>query len=90
MWQAAAEEFQASREAVTVCDYSSFTKHDLWSAGREVVDFLQMLCSNDVDVPVGHIIHTGMQNQWGGYENDCSVARLAENRYYCLLPEYSS
>ena len=34
----------------------------------------------DVDVPVGHIIHTGMQNQWGGYENDCSVARLADNR----------
>ena len=22
----------------------------------------------------------GMQNQYGGYENDCSVARLAENR----------
>jgi pyruvate dehydrogenase phosphatase regulatory subunit len=85
-FQAAAEEFQASREAVTVCDYSSFAKHDLWSAGREVVDFLQMLCSNDVDVPVGHIIHTGMQNQWGGYENDCSVARLAENRYMLMSP----
>jgi len=85
-FQAAAEEFQASREAVTVCDYSSFAKMDLWSAGREVVDFLQKLCSNDVDVPVGHIIHTGMQNQWGGYENDCSVARLADNRYMLMSP----
>ena len=34
--QAAAEEFQASREAVTLCDYSSFAKMDLWSAGTEV------------------------------------------------------
>ena len=45
-----------------------------------MVDFLQYMCSNDVDIPIGHIVHTGMQNQWGGYENDCSVARLAENR----------
>ena len=44
------------------------------------VEFLQKMCSNDVDIPVGHIVHTGMQNQWGGYENDCTVTRLAENR----------
>jgi len=85
-FQASAEEFQATREAVSLCDYSSFAKMDLWSAGREVVDFLQMLCSNDVDIPVGHIVHTGMQNKWGGYENDCSVARLAENRYMLMSP----
>jgi len=85
-FQAAAEEFQASREAVTLCDYSSFAKMDLWSSGREVVDFLQYLCSNDVDIPIGHIVHTGMQNQYGGYENDCSVARLAENRYMLMSP----
>jgi len=85
-FQAAAEEFQASREHVTLCDYSSFAKMDLWSAGHEVVDFLQYMCSNDVDIPIGHIVHTGMQNQWGGYENDCSVARLAENRYMLMSP----
>ena len=36
-FQAAAEEFQATREAVSLCDYSSFAKMDLWSSGREVV-----------------------------------------------------
>ncbi len=51
------------------------------SAGREVVDFLQYVCSNDIDRPVGNIIHTGMQNENGGYENDCSVVRLGDNRY---------
>jgi len=85
-FQAAAEEFQATREGVSLCDYSSFAKMDLWSGGREVVDFMQNLCSNDVDIPVGHIVHTGMQNKWGGYENDCSVARLAENRYMLMSP----
>jgi len=85
-FQAAAEEFQATREAVSLCDYSSFAKMDLWSGGTEVVDFLQRLCSNDVDIPVGHIVHTGMQNKWGGYENDCSVARLANNRYMLMSP----
>ncbi len=62
-------EFIASREAVSLCDYSSFAKMDLWSAGREVVDFLQYMCSNDVDIEIGSMVHTGMQNEDGGYEN---------------------
>lgn len=52
----------------------------LKSAGREVVDFLQKVCSNDVDCTVGRVVHTGMQNHNGGFENDCSVVRLAHNR----------
>ncbi|KAF9412520.1 hypothetical protein HW555_008989 [Spodoptera exigua] len=64
-------EYWACRERVGLADYSSFTKIDIQSQGREVVDMLQYLCSNDVDVPVGSIIHTGMQNERGGYENDC-------------------
>ena len=79
-FQAAAEEFQATRETVSLCDYSSFAKIDLWSSGLEVKEFLQMMCSNNVDIPVGSIVHTGMQNKWGGYENDCTVTRLEENR----------
>ena len=50
------------------------------SKGSEVVQALQYLCSNDVDIPVGNIIHTGMQNSYGGYENDCSLARTAPNQ----------
>ncbi|XP_039286636.1 pyruvate dehydrogenase phosphatase regulatory subunit, mitochondrial isoform X2 [Nilaparvata lugens] len=80
------KEYAACREKVALLDYSSFTKIDLWSKGREVVDSLQYLCSNDVDVPVGSIIHTGMQNERGGYENDCSLARLSENHYMMIAP----
>ncbi|XP_043289397.1 pyruvate dehydrogenase phosphatase regulatory subunit, mitochondrial [Venturia canescens] len=81
-----ADEYAACRETVGLSDYSSFTKIDLWSKGTEVVDLLQYLCSNDVDVPVGSIIHTGMQNSRGGYENDCSLARIAFNHYMMIAP----
>lgn len=49
-----------------------------------MVDYLQKLCSNDVNIPVGAISHTGMQNDRGGYENDCIMVRLSENRYINL------
>lgn len=73
-------EYENCRERIGMSDYSTFTKIDLWSKGNEVVDLLQYLCSNDVDQPVGSIIHTGMHNRHGGYENDCSLARLSENQ----------
>ena len=73
-------EYHACRERLGLADYSSFTKFDIWSNDRAAVDLLQYLCSNDVDVAPGSIIHTGMQNKFGGYENDCSLARLSENQ----------
>ena len=48
------KEFLAARTKVGLCDYSSFGKFDLWSSGTEVVDFLQKLCSNDIDMPPGN------------------------------------
>lgn len=50
------------------------------STGDQALELLQHLCANDLDVPVGHIVHTGMLNAKGGYENDCSVVRLSKNR----------
>lgn len=51
------------------------------STGDQALELLQHLCANDLDVPVGHIVHTGMLNERGGYENDCSVVRLSKNRF---------
>mgnify|MGYP000008699022 CR=1 FL=1 len=45
------------------------------------MDYLQQLCSNDVNIPVGGIVHTGMQNEHGGYENDCMIVRQNDNSY---------
>lgn len=84
----AADEYRACREKIGLCDYSSFTKIDLWSKEEsEIVDFLQYLCSNDVDIKIGDICHTGMQNEHsGGYENDCSLARLSPNHFMMIAP----
>ncbi|XP_024082203.1 pyruvate dehydrogenase phosphatase regulatory subunit, mitochondrial isoform X2 [Cimex lectularius] len=79
-------EYDACRESVGISDYSSFTKLELWSKGDEVVKALQYLCSNDVDVSIGSIIHSGMQNESGGYENDCSLIRIAPNHYMMIAP----
>ncbi|CAL1294307.1 unnamed protein product [Larinioides sclopetarius] len=79
-------EYMACRRKVALLDYSSFTKLEVWSPGREALDLLQYLCSNNVDIPKNQMVHTGMQNQYGGYENDCSVARLDYNRFMVISP----
>ena len=80
------KEYEACREKVALCDYCSFTKIELSSPNEEVVDFLQYLCSNDVDINPGSIVHTGMHNERGGYENDVSLVRLDRNRYMLIGP----
>ncbi len=81
------EEFTASRETCSLSDFTSFAKMMVWSNQKEdVVDFLEWMCSNGVDVPVGSVTFSGMQNERGGYENDCTVARTEDNRYLLMSP----
>jgi hypothetical protein len=51
--------------AVGLLDMSSFAKFIIMGESRSVVSYLQSLCSNDVDIPVGGIIPTGMLNENG-------------------------
>lgn len=51
------------------------------SAANQVVEFMQKLCSNDVNMPLGGVVHSGMQNERGGYENDCLLIRRSDNRW---------
>lgn len=52
---------------------TSFSKFDL--KGRDVVKLLQLLCSANIDRPIGTTIYTGMQNENGGYVTDCTLSR---------------
>ncbi|MBN3316616.1 PDPR phosphatase, partial [Atractosteus spatula] len=79
-------EVKCCKGAVCVIDMSSFTKFELSSTGDQALELLQHLCANDLDVPVGHIVHTGMLNERGGYENDCSVVRLSKNSFFIISP----
>ena len=51
---------------------------------------MQMLCTNNVAVPPGRIVYTGMLNGHGGYQTDCTVTRLAQNKCVMLSPALSA
>ncbi|XP_065914699.1 pyruvate dehydrogenase phosphatase regulatory subunit, mitochondrial-like [Dysidea avara] len=78
------EEHTKCRNEVCVFDMTSFAKFEV--EGDGVVESMQMLCSNNVDVPVGKIVYTGMLNERGGYETDCTVTRTAPNKYFVVCP----
>ncbi|KAI5738178.1 hypothetical protein M8J77_003944 [Diaphorina citri] len=80
------EEYRACFEGVGIIDMSSFSKIKITCSDESLVDWLQQLCSNDVNIPVGGISHTGMQNERGGYENDCILVRETETSYFMVSP----
>ena len=48
--------------------------------GPDAEAALQRLCSNNMAVAPGSIVYTGMLNQQGGYQTDCTVTRLSQNK----------
>jgi glycine cleavage system aminomethyltransferase T/glycine/D-amino acid oxidase-like deaminating enzyme len=65
----------ATRQSAGLFDESSFAKIEIGGPGA--CAFLQRLCANDIDVPVGGIVYTQMLNSRGGIETDFTVTRLA-------------
>jgi glycine cleavage system aminomethyltransferase T/glycine/D-amino acid oxidase-like deaminating enzyme len=76
-WSAA--EQRATRQAVAVYDQTSFSKYLV--AGPDAEAALQWLCSNDVAVPPGRAVYTGLLNERGTYESDITVTRLSQREY---------
>ncbi|GFO02535.1 pyruvate dehydrogenase phosphatase regulatory subunit, mitochondrial [Plakobranchus ocellatus] len=80
------EEYWACKERVCLMDMSSFAKFEVRSRGEEATAYLQELCSNNIDTNVGNMVHTGMQNAQGGFENGCTVVGLDQNHYFIICP----
>jgi 4-methylaminobutanoate oxidase (formaldehyde-forming) len=74
-----AREQRAAREAVAVFDQTSFSKYVV--TGRDAEATLQWICTNDVAVPVGSVVYTGLLNRRGTYESDLTVTRVADDEY---------
>jgi 4-methylaminobutanoate oxidase (formaldehyde-forming) len=81
-FDAVAAEHKATREAVTVADETSFGKFLV--QGRDAEQALQKLCSNDIAVPVGRTVYTGLLNERGTYESDLTLARLARDKFMVI------
>jgi len=79
-------EYLVCREGVGLIDMSSFAKFIVKGDEKSVVQYLQTLCSNDVNIPVGGIVPTGMQNEGGGYENDCLLIRRDVDSFFMVSP----
>jgi 4-methylaminobutanoate oxidase (formaldehyde-forming) len=77
-----AAEHRAARENVAVFDQTGFSKFLL--TGLDAVAVMQRLCGNNVDVPAGRAVYTGMLNARGGFESDLTVIRLATDQYYLI------
>lgn len=76
-------EHQHCRSHVAVFDVTSFAK--LLVQGPDAEALMQRLCCADVGT-IGKATYTGMLNEEGGYETDCTVTRLDETTFYVVSP----
>ncbi|WP_246989405.1 GcvT family protein [Halorientalis marina] len=70
------------REKVGLHDMTPFNKIEV--VGADADEFLQHLCTNDIDLEVGDIRYTLMCNEGGGVRADITVTRTDGDRYLLL------
>jgi len=70
------------RNKVGLHDMTSFNKMAV--VGSEAGEFVQRLCTNDMDLDVGDVRYTLMCNEGGGVRADITVTRTDEDRYLLL------
>jgi len=71
-----------TRENAGLFDETSFNKFEV--RGPRALVFLQYLCSNDLDQPLGTVVYTQALNPRGGIECDFTVTRLALDRFLII------
>ncbi|WP_089385166.1 GcvT family protein [Halorubrum vacuolatum] len=70
------------REKVGLHDMTSFNKMEV--VGGDADEFIQYLCTNDMDLAVGDVKYTLMCNEGGGVRADITVTRTGPDRYLLL------
>ncbi|GAB3669907.1 GcvT family protein [Halopiger thermotolerans] len=70
------------RNKVGLHDMTSFNKMEVIGSGAG--DFVQRLCTNDMDIDVGDVRYTLMCNENGGVRADITVTRVDDDRYLLL------
>jgi glycine cleavage system aminomethyltransferase T len=88
-----------TRNHVSLLDMSSFAK--IMVQGKDAEKLLQRLCCADVtggaaasagadhvdlEAGVGVVTYTGMLNEQGGYETDCTVTKLGPESFVVVSP----
>jgi len=73
------KEVSQAHNSAAIFDQSTFGKINV--SGNDAASFLNRVCSNNMNRPVGRAIYTAMLNERGGYESDLTALRLNENEY---------
>jgi len=71
-----------TRQNAGLFDETSFNKIEVRGPGA--LKFLNYVCANQIDVPVGTVVYTQCLNKRGGIECDFTVTRLAEDRFFII------
>jgi 4-methylaminobutanoate oxidase (formaldehyde-forming) len=69
----------ATRTAAGLFDESSFAKLEV--AGPGALAFLERMCANRIDRPVGSIVYTQLLDPRGGIQADLTVTRVGERSF---------
>lgn len=80
--RAIGHEHLMTRENAGLFDETSFSKFEV--RGKGALNFLNTVCANQIDVPVGNLVYTQCLNKRGGIECDFTVNRLAEDRFFIV------
>lgn len=67
------------RESVGMVDLTAFNEFDFEGPGA--CDFLNYMCVNQVDVPVGRSVYTPLLTPHGGFRGDLTIQRLGHERF---------
>ena len=71
-----------TRESAALFDETSFNKFEVGGPGA--LNYLNRVCTNEIDRPVGSVIYTQCLNPRGGIECDFTVTRLKEDRFLII------
>lgn len=75
-------EHQATRQRVALFDLTAFTKIEVTGPGS--LAFLERICANKIDRPVGKVVYTSLLNHKGGIVCDLTVTRTGPDSFLVL------
>jgi glycine cleavage system T protein len=80
--RAIGHEHLMTRENAGLFDETSFNKFEVRGTGA--LKFLNHVCANEIDQPIGTVIYTQCLNKRGGIECDFTVTRLGKERFLII------
>jgi glycine cleavage system aminomethyltransferase T/glycine/D-amino acid oxidase-like deaminating enzyme len=75
-------EHLATREAAALFDLTPYVKLRVY--GGDAVGFLERVCANRIDRPVGTVVYTSMLTSSGGIRCDLTVTRIDEDSFLVI------